>query len=323
MQRLRSVLVAVVLFTALSAILSRSATAQEKSAKVVKYARFQVGKKISYGIVEGNLIHALDGDLFGKWKRSGSTHKLSEVQLLVPCQPTQVFAMAGNYRSHLTKGNVVTTITTKTTITTNPESKKTTVDSSTDVDERRPGVVPKKFQIIQPFFKSPACLIAQGESIILPKGSKEVHYEAEMVIVIGKRAENVSLKDAKDYVLGVTCGNDVSARDWQKNDVQWWRAKGSKTFGPCGPFIVSGLNYDQLQMKLRLNGKTLQDENTKMLIHNVSKTVSELSKYVVLHPGDLIFSGTPGKTSAMKAGDVVEVEIEGVGILKNNVIAEK
>jgi 2-keto-4-pentenoate hydratase/2-oxohepta-3-ene-1,7-dioic acid hydratase in catechol pathway len=129
----------------------------------------------------------------------------------------------------------------------------------------------------------------------------------------------VNEDEARECILGVTCGNDVSARDWQKNDVQWWRAKGSDTFGPVGPFIVTGHDYDDLRLRLRLNGKVLQEERTSQLIHGVPKIVSFVSQHVTLEPGDLIFTGTPGRTSAIRPGDKVEVEMEGVGTLVNAV----
>ena len=166
-------------------------------------------------------------------------------------------------------------------------------------------------------------LLPEGGNIVIPQDAGVVHFEAEMVIVISKKARNVSKAKALDFVLGVTCGNDISAREWQKNDVQWWRAKGSDTFGPCGPCIASGLDYDNLQMKLRLNGKVMQDENTSYLINDVRTTVSFISRHVTLNPGDLIFPGTPGTTSGIEPGDTVEVEIEGVGVLRNNVVAGK
>lgn len=287
-----------------------------------KFVRFQTGDRIAYGIVNGNNIVELKGDLFGKWQQTDRSHKLSSVRILIPSVPRQVIAMAGNYRSHLAE-NVVTTVTTTTKVTTNQKTKETTVDSQTETETREPGKVPAKFQIPQPFLKTISSLAPQGANIVLPKGSDPVHFEAEMVIVIGRHCRNVSKKDAGKYILGVTCGNDISARTWQKNDVQWWRAKGSATFGPVGPFITSGLNYDDLRLQLRVNGKTMQDERTKNLIHNVPATVSFLSKHMDLYPGDLIFTGTPGKTSALKPGDVVEVELEGVGILKNPVVAEE
>jgi len=256
--------------------------------KATKYVRYQVGETISFGVVEGDRVVKLDGDLFGKWTKTSTSHALKEVKLLVPSKPTQVLAMAGNYKSHLKEAEI-----------------------------------PPKFQIVQPFFKSPSCLVPNGADIVIPPGTNEVHFEAELVLVIGKTAKNVPENKALEYIYGVTCGNDVSARDWQKDDVQWWRAKGSDTFGPCGPYLVTGLNPDDLRVQMRVNGETLQDQRTKDFIHNCSKQVSVISHHITLHPGDLIFTGTPGKTSAIKPGDVCEVEIEGIGVLKNNVTAAK
>jgi 2-keto-4-pentenoate hydratase/2-oxohepta-3-ene-1,7-dioic acid hydratase in catechol pathway len=297
-------------------------SAGAQTAKITRYCRFQAGDTVAYGIVEGEQIRRLDGDLFGKWKPTDRTYPLSSVKLLVPsARPTQVLALAGNYKSHLGGGSHVTTVTTTTKVTTDVASGQTTSTSTTLSETEKPGEVPPKFQIPQLFFKSPSCLIATGENIVIPPGTNEVHYEAELVIVIGRRAKNVSETAAKDYILGVACGNDVSARDWQKADVQWWRAKGSDTFGPVGPFIVSGINYDDLRMQLRLNGKTVQDERTSQLIHSVPKMVSFTSQYVTLEPGDLIFTGTPGRTAAIKPGDEVVVELEHVGTLVNKVVA--
>jgi 2-keto-4-pentenoate hydratase/2-oxohepta-3-ene-1,7-dioic acid hydratase in catechol pathway len=141
-----------------------------------------------------------------------------------------------------------------------------------------------------------------------------------MVIVMGKRAQNVSKERAKEYVFGVTTGNDVSERDWQKSDLQWFRAKAADTFGPLGPVIVTGVNYDDLLLETRLNGKVVQSQRTKDLIFNVAEIVSYISRYVTLEPGDVIYSGTPGTTQQMKAGDVVEVQLEKVGTLSNPVV---
>jgi 2-keto-4-pentenoate hydratase/2-oxohepta-3-ene-1,7-dioic acid hydratase in catechol pathway len=146
------------------------------------------------------------------------------------------------------------------------------------------------------------------------------------VIVIGKKCSKVSKEAALDYVLGVTAGNDVSERIWQndeeRKDVQWWRAKGTDSFGPVGPCIISGVDYGNLMLRLRLNGEMKQESNTDQLIHDIPSTVSFISRYITLHPGDLIFTGTPGQTSDIKPGDVVEVELEGAGVLRNRVVAE-
>ncbi|MBI2924299.1 MAG: fumarylacetoacetate hydrolase family protein [Verrucomicrobia bacterium] len=256
-----------------------------REAKITKWARFRAGVTVAYGLVEGDRVRQVTGDPFGAWKPTRKTFALADVTLLVPTEPSKVLAAALNYKSHL-------------------------------------GAVPERPLPKTPefFFKPPSCLIAPGEPIVLPKDSEQVHFEGELVLVIGKRASKVPVEQALDYLLGVTCGNDVSARDWQKNDIQWWRAKGTDTFGPCGPFIVSGLNYDDLQLRLRVNGKVLQEERTSQMAQNVARLISHASHYVTLEPGDLIYTGTPGETSALKSGDVVEVEIEGVGVLRNPVV---
>ena len=257
------------------------------AAEPTRFLRFQKGETIAYGVIDGEDVHQLDGDLFGEWSRTGTTHALSDVKVLIPCQPTQVFALAGNYRSHLSDG-----------------------------------AIPPKFRIPQPFTKNLSCLTSHGEPIVIPEDATVVHYEAEMVIVIGKKCSKVSRDDALDYVLGVTCGNDVSERVWQNGenvkDVQWWRAKGADTFGPVGPYILSGVDYSQLTLRLVLNGETRQEEKTDHLIHDVPGTVSFMSRYVTLQPGDLIFTGTPGKTKGIKAGDTVEVHLDDM-VLRNPV----
>jgi 2-keto-4-pentenoate hydratase/2-oxohepta-3-ene-1,7-dioic acid hydratase in catechol pathway len=272
-------------------ILIASAT-RAHSAEPTRYLRFQKGDTVAYGMLDGDQVRQLEGERFGEWTKTDTVYPLSEVKLLPPTQPTQVLALAGNYRSHI---------------------------AGTPT--------PEKYQIPQPFHKGPSCLIAHDEAIVLPNDSTDVHYEAELVIVIGKKCSKVSPEQALDYVFGVTAGNDVSERIWQndgeKKDFQWWRAKGADTFGPVGPFILAGADYGNLDLKLRLNGVVKQNDNTKQFIHDIPHIVSFISRYVTLHPGDLIFTGTPGTTSALKASDVVEVELEGVGVLRNTVVAEK
>lgn len=266
------------------------ATPSAPASEPVRYVRFEQGGRTAYGIVEGSRVRELDGDLFNTPRPTARTFARDEIRLLTPTRPTQVFALAGNYRSHLT-------------------------DTA----------VPHKFRIPQPFLKSPSCLIADGEAIVIPRDAQVVHYEAELVVVIGKTCAKVERERALEYVFGVTAGNDVSERIWQNDeqgkDVQWWRAKGADTFGPVGPVIVTGVDYGNLELKLRLNGEVRQEERTDHLIHDIPATVSFISQYVTLHPGDLIFTGTPGKTDALRPGDVVEVELSGVGTLRNPVRA--
>ena len=272
--------------TLLALITAFAAAAPAGAAEPIKYLRFQHGDTASYGILEGDYVREIEGDLFGEWTKSDRTHALNDVEILVPVvRPSKVIALAGNYKDHLGDKPVPKT----------PE----------------------------PFFKVPSSLQQHEGDIIQPSAAQPVHYEAELVIVIGKRAQDVSPDEALDYVLGVTCGNDVSAREWQKGDVQWWRAKGSDTFGPCGPYIASGIDYDNLDMELRVNGQVKQKTTTANQIHDVAQTVSFISQHVTLEPGDLIFTGTPGKTEGMNIGDVVEVEIENVGVLRNQVVSEQ
>jgi 2-keto-4-pentenoate hydratase/2-oxohepta-3-ene-1,7-dioic acid hydratase in catechol pathway len=233
-------------------------------------------------------VRQLAGDLFSSPKETGARHKLSEVKLLHPiAAPSKILALAGNYRSHLGGASPRT----------NPE----------------------------PFYKPPSCQQNPEDPIVIPPGAKNVHFECELVIVIGRKATRASLAEAKECIFGVTCGNDVSERIWQNDskvkDVQWWRAKGADTFGPTGPVIARGIDYGNLKIQTRLNGKVMQEDSTASLVHNCESIVSFISQAVTLHPGDLIFTGTPGKTSPMKPDDVVEVEIEGIGVLRNPVRA--
>ena len=304
------------------AFVSLAAADIASAADPVRYCRFRAGDKAAYGVVEGDLVRELTGE-FGDWTKTETTYLLSNIELLVPCEPTQILALAGNYESHLgNEDTITTTITTIVTVKTDRKTGKTETTTTSTEETRRSGEVPEKFRIPQPFFKSPSGLVAHGGDIRIPHDSQVVHYEAELVIVIGKTATSVSKDEALDYVLGVTAGNDVSERVWQKSDVQWWRAKGSDTFGPCGPFIVSGVNYDDLLLELRLNGETKQKERTSHMIQDVPSIVSFISEHVTLHPGDLIYTGTSGTTTPIKPGDVVEVELEEVGVLRNVVVAE-
>ena len=266
-----------------SAVLSLpTATAAQKSSS--RYIRFQIGDTVSYGIVEKETVRQLEGDLFGSWKPTEKTYALDEVTLLVPSKPSKVLAMAGNYKEHLGDAQL-------------PEHPEL-------------------------FFKLPSSLVRHLGDIMQPATHEPVHYEPELVIVMGKQARWVNQEQALDYVLGVTCGNDISARDWQKNDTQWWRAKGSDTFGPCGPFIVSGIDYNRLTMRVIVNGEVRQEFNTSNMIFNLAEIVSFASQHVTLEPGDLIFTGTAGKTEPLAIGDQVEIQIEHVGTLRNQVIAE-
>jgi 2-keto-4-pentenoate hydratase/2-oxohepta-3-ene-1,7-dioic acid hydratase in catechol pathway len=264
-----------------------AASTAHAQSKATRYCRFKKGNVVAYGIVEGDTVRQIRGDLFAEHKETSTKHKLSEVKLLYPvAAPSKILALAGNYKSHLGKSAAHT----------HPE----------------------------PFLKPPSCLQNPDDPIIIPTGATNVHHECELVIVIGKKATRVTEQQAKDYIFGVTAGNDVSERIWQNDpkvkDIQWWRAKGADTFGPLGPFIARGIDYGNLKIACRVNGQTKQDEHTSHMVHNCDQIVSFISETVTLYPGDLIFTGTGGTTTAMKAGDTVEVELEGVGILRNKLV---
>jgi 2-keto-4-pentenoate hydratase/2-oxohepta-3-ene-1,7-dioic acid hydratase in catechol pathway len=254
---------------------------------VTRYVRYRhkTGAP-AWGVLEGENIRKITGDLFGAHKPSGSPIKLGDVKLLAPAEPPKIFAVGLNYRSHL--GN-------------------------------RPAPVNPEI-----FYKPITSLQDPGGNIVIPKSANNVHYEAEFVLVIGKTTKNVTPAQAKASIFGVTCGNDVSERDWQNGenkDLQWWRAKGADTFAPCGPMLVRGLDDSKLLLQGRLNGEVVQKQYISDLIFDPPTIVSFISQAVTLQPGDLIYTGTPGTTRKMKPGDVFEVELDGVGILKNPVVA--
>lgn len=256
-------------------------TLHAQSSPITKYVRYTVDGQTSYGRVVGATVQQLRAAPWIDSTRTGRTVPLSRVKLLAPATPSNVIAVGLNYQTHLGERSAAT----------------------------YPGL----------FTKLPTSIIAHEEDVILPPDANNAHYEGEMVIVIGKKASHVSVAEAKQYVFGITVGNDISERDWQKSDLQWFRAKASDTFGPMGPVLITGLNYDDLLLQTRLNGEVVQSQRTKDLIFNVAAQVSYISQYVTLMPGDVIYTGTPGTTKRIVAGDVVEVELEGVGILRNRV----
>ena len=250
---------------------------------MIRFVRYCAGSTVAYGIVEDDRVREIRGDPFD-YAETDDVRALSAVKLLCPCQPGKIFAVGFNYKSHLP-------------------------------DQPRP---PRP----EIFFKPVSALLDPGEPIRIPRDATDVHYEGELVVVVGRRLREASPEEARGAIFGVTCGNDVSERNWQLGpgkDLQWWRAKGSDTFAPMGPALVSGLNYDDLQLETRLNGETVQKQTTADLIFDCPAIVSWISGWMTLEPGDAIYTGTPGSTRRIVPGDVVEVEIEGVGVLRNPV----
>lgn len=252
---------------------------------MTKYIRYRSGSGASYGILDGDTVREISGGLFGSRTPTGVTHALADVKLLVPCEPGKILAVGLNYKSHL---------------------------------GGRPQ--PAHPEI---FYKPVTALQDPGEPIVLPNEATDVHYEGELVIVMGRKVRNASRDEAASAIFGVTAGNDVSERNWQHGqgkDLQWWRAKGSDTFAPLGPVIVTDVDSANLILETRLNGETVQKQTTGDLIFDCPAIVSRISGWVTLLPGDVIYTGTPGSTKKLSAGDVVEVELEHVGILRNPVV---
>lgn len=255
------------------------------------YARFRCRDAEAYGVLEGEHLRPIEGDLFGEHRVRDESLPLADCKLLAPVRPWKILAAAVNYQSHVPAGRTV-------------------------LGRDEAPAVP------QLFLKPASSVIGPDDAIVLPQGSRRVDAEGELVAVIGSMCRKVSVEKALEYVFGYTCGNDVSARHWQRDDIQWWRAKGSDTFTAIGPMIATGLDPGELRLRTRLNGTEVQAAGTSLLIHTVAELISFASQVMTLEPGDLIFTGTPGEPPKLAAGDVVQVEIEGIGVLRNPVREE-
>ena len=239
----------------------------------------------SWGRIAGDEVEFLDAEL----APTGRKRKVSELTFKTPIDPVKIWCIGLNYREHAKEANAE---------------------------------IPDEPCV---FMKPTSCLAAHGETIKIPNHDKlgRVDYEGELAIVIGRDCRNVEEKDALDYVLGYSCSNDVSARRLQKKDGQWVRAKGFDTFGPFGPALLLKKNISpETMIKTRLNGKVVQDASFADMIFSVSSIISHISRFATLEAGDVIITGTPSGVGPVKHGDVVEIEIEGLGTLRNPVEAE-
>jgi 2-keto-4-pentenoate hydratase/2-oxohepta-3-ene-1,7-dioic acid hydratase in catechol pathway len=252
----------------------------------MKIVRYQDGSSIKWGVIEESMIREMDGDPFGHFHLSSRAKKLEEVKLLSPCLPSKIVALGLNYRDH---------------------AEEVKMD------------IPEKPLL---FMKPSTSVIGPGDVIVYPKMSKRMDYEAELAVVIGKKAKSVPEEKAGDYILGYTCFNDVTARDLQPKDGQWTLSKGFDTFSPIGPWIVTDINPTHLEIAAFLNGERRQYSNTKNLIFGPHQLVSYISNVMTLLPGDVIATGTPSGIGRMSVGDRIGVMIEGIGTLTNTIVAE-
>jgi 2-keto-4-pentenoate hydratase/2-oxohepta-3-ene-1,7-dioic acid hydratase in catechol pathway len=250
--------------------------------KIVRYAA-NGGARL--GILDGDEVREARGELFGDLTPGPRVGAVGDLALLAPVHPGKILAIGLNYAAHAAESN-------------------------------QP--IPK-FPIV--FMKPPSSLIGPGEAIVLPNATDTIHYEAELGVVIGKRCRHVKDGEEASVILGYTCGNDVSNRDVQfGRSGQWVEGKSFDTFCPLGPAIATDVDAGNLAIKARLNGKTVQNSNTNDLIFDVSALIRHISAVMTLEPGDVIITGTPAGVGPIKAGDVVDIEIEGIGVLSNPVV---
>ena len=259
----------------------------------MRWARYQTDAGVSFGIVSGDQIQEVDGSPFGDYSKTGNRHPLADARLLIPFEPKTFYAAGVNYEEHVREAAALL--------------------------GREPDI-PQKPDI---GYRANNALIAHNQPIIKPADSTDrLQYEGELVAVIGKRAKNLSEEDALSCVLGYTIGNDVSERTWQASDRTLWRAKNSDTFKPMGPWIETDVDLNALRTRVRLNGEIVSDFPTNNMVFGVATYISAMTRYLTLHPGDMIWMGTDGATQNMKPGDICEVEISGIGTLTNPIVAE-
>jgi 2-keto-4-pentenoate hydratase/2-oxohepta-3-ene-1,7-dioic acid hydratase in catechol pathway len=259
----------------------------------MKWCRFTAAGETSYGLIEGDTVRRADGAPWGKHTLAASGVPLAGVKLEPPVIPSTFFCVGVNYRDHVER----------------MAARRGTKPSFPP----RPDIG----------YRANNALIAHEENIVKPRDAGEqFQYEGELVAVFGKRCRNVSKEEALDTVFGWTIGNDVSERTWQANDRTLWRAKNCDTFKPMGPWIVIGADLDAMTTTIRLNGRVTETFKTNNMIFDAPTYISEVSRYCTIEPGDVMWMGTDGIPENMKPGDVCEIEISGIGVLRNRVVAE-
>jgi 2-keto-4-pentenoate hydratase/2-oxohepta-3-ene-1,7-dioic acid hydratase in catechol pathway len=259
----------------------------------MRWIRFTASGRTAYGILEGEEITEVAGDPFGAYERTPRRHALAAVKIEVPVIPRTFYCAGLNYAAHVL-----------------------------EQAEKR-GVAPELPSQPDIGYRANNALIAHGETVLIPRdASEKVQYEAELVVVIGRRAKHLSESDALSCVLGYTIGNDVSERSWQRSDRTLWRAKNTDTFKPMGPWIETDVALDALTTIVRVNGRETIRFPTNAMIFGVARYLSAMSRYLTLYPGDVVWMGTDGAAPDLKSGDVVEIDITGIGTLRNPFMRE-
>lgn len=261
----------------------------------MKLARFSVDEWESYGAVEGDQVRVIQGDIFGEHQLTRAAYPLERVKLLPPTRPKAFWAVGLNYPAHI-------------------------AHQEQALDAER---IQRESAVFRPWNKGVNCIIGQGDAILLPPEADYVHYEGELVIVIGRPARRVTVEESPNFILGYTCANDVSGEGSWSKDLSNWRRKCCDTFGPVGPWIETEISDPHdLEIITRLNGREGDRGRTSGMVYNCFQIVSGISQFVTLHPGDIILTGAPGAVEQLHPGDVVEIEIPDIGTLRNPVAAE-
>lgn len=249
----------------------------------MKLCRVQVDHEIFYAVLNGETLERLAQPPFDGIVPDGRTYPLSQARLLAPTEPSKIACVGRNY-----------------------------IDHAKEFDN----VIPQEPLI---FLKPSTAVIGPGDFVEYPTFATRVDYEGELAIVIGTKCRNVKAADFQDVVLGYTCLNDITERNLQRKDGQWTRGKGFDTFCPIGPWIVTDLDPSDLHIRTRLNGEPRQDSRTSKLIFSLGRVIEHITAFMTLLPGDVIATGTPENVGPMRPGDTIEVEIDGIGILRNTI----
>jgi 2-keto-4-pentenoate hydratase/2-oxohepta-3-ene-1,7-dioic acid hydratase in catechol pathway len=257
----------------------------------VRWIRFSQEDRTAYGMLEGERIAEVAGDPFGGYERTSRTHGLQDVKIELPVVPPTFYCVGLNYAAHIKEAAAKLGI-------------AANLPTQPDVG-----------------YRAVNALIAHGEPVVIPPDATKVQYEGELAVVIGKRAKGLSEAEALSCVLGYTIGNDVSERAWQKSDRTLWRAKNTDTFKPMGPWIETDVDLDRLETRVRVNGVESTRFATNDMLFGVAAYISAITRYITLVPGDIVWMGTDGTSPDLKPGDSVEVEIAGIGVLRNPFVA--
>ena len=252
----------------------------------MKIVRMKAGDDIAYGVADAEGVVVYKGSPFVAWEPTETVVPWPSVSLLSPVIPTKILCVGKNYEDHV---------------------------------EEMGGEIPEEPVI---FMKPATAVVGQNAAVIHPRISKEVHHEAELAVVISRPARNIKAEDASRYIFGYTAANDVTARDLQMKDAQWTRAKGFDTFCPLGPAIETELDpLERLAVICRVNGEVRQAGFTSDMIFGVAEILEYITAFTTLLPGDLVLTGTPAGASKVEPGDVMEIEIDGIGTLTNRLVS--